>query len=125
PRANDNAVAIARLLLDAGADPNAYFMAGNSHYTPLTGAIGEGEEDRPPHPRRDELVRLLLERGAEPYDGQVIYNIHFHGRVFWWLKLMHEFSMKAGRSADWADPEWHMLDRKSTRLNSSHLGISY
>lgn len=110
-KANDNAVAIARLLLDRGADPNAFFMAGSSKYTPLVGAIGEGEENRPPHPRRDELVRLLLERGAEPYDGQVIYNIHFHGNVLWWLKLMHEFSLQRGRAADWADPDWHMLDQ--------------
>src|SRR5207249_4025925 len=29
-KANDNAVAIARLLLDHGADPKAYFMAGDS-----------------------------------------------------------------------------------------------
>ena len=65
PAVDDNAVAIARVLLDHGADPNAYFMAGGSRYTPLVGVIGEGEEDRPPHPRRDELVRLLLERGAE------------------------------------------------------------
>lgn len=110
-KANDNAVALARMLLDHGADPNAYFMAGGSRYTPLVGVIGEGEEDRPPHPHRDRLARLLLERGAEPYDGQVIYNIHFHGRVLWWVKLMHEFSIKAGREADWRDPEWHMLDQ--------------
>ena len=110
-KANENAVAIARLLLEHGADPNAFFMAGDSRYTPLTGAIGEGEEGRPAHPRRDELARLLLERGAEPYDGQVIYNIHFQGKVLWWLKLMHEFSVKAGRQADWDDPEWHMLDQ--------------
>jgi ankyrin repeat protein len=110
-KANDNAVTIARLLLDRGADPNAYFMAGDSRYTPLVGAIGEGEEGRPPHPHRDELVRLLLERGAEPYDVQVIYNIHSHGKILWWMKLMHEFSVKAGRRADWDDPEWHMLDQ--------------
>ncbi len=110
-KANDQAIAIARLLLDRGADPNAHFMAGDSSYTPLVGVIGEGEEDRPPHPHRDELARLLLERGAEPYDGQVVYNIHFHGKILWWMKLMYEFSAKAGRSADWDDPEWHMLDQ--------------
>jgi ankyrin repeat protein len=108
---NDNAVAIARLLLDHGADPNAYFMAGNSRYTPLTGVIGEGEENRPPHPQRKALTCLLLERGAEPYDGQVIYNIHFHGQILWYTELMYEFAIKAGRQADWDDPEWHMLDQ--------------
>ena len=67
PAAAANAVTIARALLERGADPNAFFMAGGSRYTPLTGVIGAGEEDRPPHPRRDELTRLLLEHGAEPY----------------------------------------------------------
>lgn len=110
-KANDNAVAIARLLLDHRADPNAYFMAGDSRYTPLTGVIGEGEEERPPHPQRDALTLLLLERGAEPYDGQVIYNIHFHGQILWYVKLMYEFAVKAGRQADWDDSEWHMLDQ--------------
>ncbi len=107
---NDNAVAIARALLDAGANANAYFMAGDSRYTPLVGVIGEGEEDRPPHPQRDAFVRLLLDRGAEPYDIQVVYNTHFHGDVLWLLKLIHEYSLKAGREADWSDPEWSMLD---------------
>ena len=110
-KVNDNVVPIARLLLDHGADPNAYFVAGNSSYTPLTGIIGEGEENRPPHPQRGALTRLLLERGAEPYDSQVIYNIHFHGQILWYLKLMYEFSVKAGRQTDWDDPEWHMLDQ--------------
>src|SRR5256885_5076803 len=34
PAVSDNAVTIARLLLDRGADPNTYFMAGSSRYTP-------------------------------------------------------------------------------------------
>jgi len=109
-KTNDNALAIARLLLRQGADPNAFFMAGNSRYTPLVGVIGEGEEDRPAHPYRDALVRLLLEHGAEPYDIQVIYNIHFHGKVLWYLEMMYEFSVKAGRKTDWDEPDWHMLD---------------
>ena len=107
---DENAIAIARGLLDRGADPNAYFMAGDSRYTPLVGVIGEGEEDRPPHPQRDALVRLLLERGAEPYDIQVVYNIHFHGDVLWFLKLIYEQSVKMGRQADWDDPNWSMLN---------------
>jgi len=107
---DENAVAIARTLLDHGADPNAFFMAGDSRYTPLVGVIGEGEENRPPHPERDALARLLLERGAEPYDAQVIYDIHFHGDVLWFLELMHEHAVRRGRAGDWADPNWSMLD---------------
>ncbi len=109
-KSNDNAVAIAELLLDHGADPNVYFLAGDSRYSPLVGVIGEGEEDRPAHPHRDALARLLLERGAEPYDLQVVYNIHFNGKILWYMKLMYEFAVKAGRQSDWDDPEWHMLD---------------
>jgi ankyrin repeat protein len=87
-----------------------FFMAGDSRYTPLVGAFGEGEEDRPPHPRRDELARLLLERGAEPYDIQVVYNIHFHGKVLFFLELIYARSLALGRKADWDDPSWSMLD---------------
>ena len=110
PSVTENAVAIARALLDHGADPNVYFMAGNSSYTPLTGAIGEGEEGRRPHQQRDALVRLLLERGANPYDSQVTYNIHFEGKVLWFLELIYEHALRTGRASDWADPEWQMLN---------------
>ena len=110
PAANDNAVAIARLLLDHGADPSAWFPAGGSRYTSLVGAIGEGEEERPPHPRRNELVRLLLDAGADPYDSQVTYNLGFNANYLWYLPLIHEHSVRRGRAADWDDPEWTMLD---------------
>ena len=110
PAVTDNAVAIAALLLDHGANPNAYFMAGDSRYTPLVGAIGEGEEGRPAHQRRDELVATLLGRGAEPYDQQVVYNIHFNGKVLWFLETIYQHSLRLGRAADWTDPEWRMLD---------------
>ena len=110
PAANDNALEIARLLLDNGANPNAFFMAGGSTYTPMVGAVGEGEEGRPAHPRRNDLVKLLLDRGAEPYDQQVIYNIHFKGDALWWLALVYARSVEIGRAADWEDPEWTMLN---------------
>ena len=84
-------------------------MAGGSQDTPLVGVIGEGEEGRPAHPQRDALVRLLLDRGAEPYDQQVLYNIHFNGKVLWFLELIYAHSRRLGREQDWADPEWQML----------------
>ena len=52
---------MARLLLDSGADPNAYFMAGGSRYTPLVGAIGYPE--LPEHPDH-ALAQKLLPRGS-------------------------------------------------------------
>ncbi|HVY70186.1 MAG TPA: hypothetical protein VHH73_09680, partial [Verrucomicrobiae bacterium] len=104
PAVTENSVAIAQALLDRGANPNAFFMAGDSRYTPLVGVIGEGEESRPAHTQRDALARLLLERGANPFDIQVVYNIHFRGDVLWFLKLAHEQSVNAGREAAWQDP---------------------
>jgi ankyrin repeat protein len=125
PAVEANAVAIARLLLDLGANPNAHFMAGGSRYTPLVGAIGEGEEGRPAHSQRDALVRLLLERGANPYDVQVMYNIHFGGEVLWYLKLVYEHTRRQGRGADWNDPEWRMFDQGGYGTGSYwHLAIA-
>lgn len=110
PPSNDNAVAIAELLLEHSADPNAYFMAGDSRYSPLTGVIGEGEEGRPPHPRRDELTKLLLARGAVPYDVQVLYNLHLGSGLLWYLQAIYEETLKRGNAEDWANPEWPHLD---------------
>lgn len=110
--ASANALAIARALLDRGADPNTYFEVGDGphRYTALCGVAGEGEDDAPPHPQRVALARLLLERGTEPYDIQLLYNTHFHGDILWILELMYEYSVKAGRRSDWDDPEWSMID---------------
>jgi uncharacterized protein len=108
-KTNDNAVEIGRMLLEAGADPNGFFHAGDSHYTPMTGVAGEGEEDRPPHPRRDELTQLFLDHGANPYDIQVVYDLGFHAEYMWWLPMIHDHCVKTGRAADWKDPEWNML----------------
>jgi ankyrin repeat protein len=71
----------ARVLLAAGADPNAGFLwHGNlPPFTALTGAFGGGEggANNPPHPQSEALARLLLDAGADPNDEQTLYNRHF------------------------------------------------
>ena len=60
PQTTANAVEIARLLLDCGADPNAYYKAGDSNYTALVGVAGEGEQDSPRQPQAKAVFQLLL-----------------------------------------------------------------
>ena len=117
---SDNAVAIARTLLDHGADPNAYYEGGNSeiHYTCITCLVGRGEEQATVHSKARELAALLLERGAEPNDMQFFYNAfagHASQRYLadddfvWLLELMYQRSLALGRADEWKDPEWKML----------------
>jgi uncharacterized protein len=127
--ASDNAVAIARALLDiphGGADPNDYFEVGmvGSHscrYTALCGIAGEGEDEAPPHPQREALARLLMERGAEPYDIQLFYNTHFHGDILWIMELVYPAAVRLGRQADWDDPNWSMIDMGGYDLGARYL----
>jgi ankyrin repeat protein len=77
---NDSALAVAHVLLEHGADPNAgYLWDGTYLFTALTGAFGYGEDapNQPPHPESIALARLLLKAGADPNDDQTIYNRHF------------------------------------------------
>jgi ankyrin repeat protein len=117
----DHAVAIARTLLDHGADPNVYYHGGDPsiHYTALTCIVGRGEEQAPVHPRVRELAALLLERDAEPYDMQFMYNAfagHASQRFLadddfvWLLDLIYTHAIRRGRERDWQDPNWPMFD---------------
>ena len=59
---------------------NAGFVWGATYaFTALTGAFGEGEDgiNQPPHPHCAALATLLLDAGADPNDGQTLYNRHF------------------------------------------------
>jgi ankyrin repeat protein len=105
-----NALAIAELLLDQGADPNDFYMAGDAKYSVLTGVAGEGEQDSPRQPYAAALFELLLERGAEPFDIQVLYDTHFSGDILWWLELVFKHTINSRRGTAWMDPEWAMFD---------------
>lgn len=122
PKAVDDSVAMLNALLDAGADPNAFYLGGNAdiHYTALTCVLGRGEEIGPMHPRAREMARVLLERGADPHDNQVLYNVFadntsrhlLDDSIIWLLELMYEHSIRRGHLAQWRDPAWPMFDMR-------------
>ena len=105
--ATDNAVAIARALLDAGADPDAHWVvrweAVSMSWSAICGAIGDGEPGPvrvPPHPRAHELVTLLLDRGADVNQGQALYNTMLREDDDHWLRLLIERGLGAHHRAD-------------------------
>ena len=101
PRSSD-AVAVARLLLDHGADAGSAFDDGwGNRFTALTGVIGQGEGDRPPHPDALPLAHLLIERGASPFDTQALYNSSIQRDETDWLTFLWNASDAQGRLPLW------------------------
>ena len=103
--AQSDAVATARVLLDSGADPaSGYLWQGlPTPFTALTGCFGEGEQGpgrQPRHPQWEPLARLLLERGADPNDGQTLYNRMF-GRDDSHLELLFDYGLGTGDGGVW------------------------
>ncbi len=87
---SQDALACLDLLLARSADPNAYVMLGDSRFTALTGAMGEGEAgplEQSPHPDARAMAERLLDAGADPNDAQGIYNTHFLPSNAW-LELL-------------------------------------
>ena len=100
PDASRSTLDVARLLLNRGANPNTGFLWGGRYlFTALTGAFGRGEDwpNQLPHPEWRALATLLLEAGADPNDGQTLYNRHFQPDDAH-LELL--FAHGLGRSAD-------------------------
>lgn len=102
PAASESAVAIARLLLAHGADPNVQFDDGwGCPFKPLTGVIGQGEGVRPPHPRANALASLLIEYGADPFDAQALYNTSIVLDDTAWLDFLYGQCQAQGTAARW------------------------
>ncbi|OYQ33616.1 hypothetical protein CHU95_14660 [Niveispirillum lacus] len=97
-------VEMARLLLDHGADPNARFDDGwGNAFTILTGLIGQGEGDRPPHPDARALMALLVERGADPFDLQALYNTSISRDEVEWLDVIWSACAARGVTGAWLE----------------------
>lgn len=102
-RLGGDALAVARLLLEHGADPNAgYLWEGVYPFTALTGAFGSGEDrgSEPPHPQSLALARMLLVAGADPNDSQTLYNRQFEADDGH-LRLLIEFGLGTDRGGPW------------------------
>lgn len=97
-----HAVALATLLLDAGADVQFRFDDGwGNAFTLLTGVAGEGEGARPPHAHAAPLADLLLSRGIDPFDTQLLYNTSLHHDETHWLQRLWDASAQHGILAQW------------------------
>jgi ankyrin repeat protein len=96
-----NAVAIATALLDHGADPNVGWSDSQNNFTALTGVIGGGEGGQTAHPQAESLARLLIARGADPFDRQALYNTSLGADSTFWLDLLWSESNKRGEAAKW------------------------
>ena len=101
---SNNALEIATLLLDAGADPTSGWSDGANDFTALVGVIGGGEGGQVAHPVAEAFVRLLIARGADPFAPQALYNISLGPDSTVWLDLLWSESAGRGETHKWTGP---------------------
>ena len=103
----------ARLLIERGANPDAFYLWGDDYrFTALTGAFGEGEQgpvNQPRHPEWEALARLLLDAGANPNDGQALYNRMF-GSCNRCLETLLEYGLNRRHRINWRSGRGRVLD---------------
>ena len=104
PLDGHNTLKTARVLLASGADPNTNFTYPyGSIFTAVTGALGGGERgflNQPPHQYSSELAKLLLDAGADPNDGQALYNRMFEANDET-IKLLLSYGLNAEHKVNW------------------------
>lgn len=98
------ALAIARLLLEAGADSNASWTDGYNQFTVLVGVIGNGEGRQSAHPEAEKLARLLIAGGAEPFAPQALYNTSLGPDSPFWLEFLWNESARRRETGKWTGP---------------------
>lgn len=116
-----NALAIASILLDSGADPNAAWSDGHNAFTVLVGVIGGGEGGQLAHPDAEAFARLLIARGADPFAPQALYNTSLGADSTFWLELLWSESEKRGETHKWTGPAPEELGGEKTPSALAYL----
>lgn len=103
---------VAKLLLERGANADAHYMWGGQYrFTALTGAFGEGEmgpSNQPAHERCEDLAKLLLQHGADPNDGQALYNRMFEPGQSW-IQLLLDHGLNHQHTVNWLEEDGNKL----------------
>ncbi len=110
PEHQDRFHRCARLLLDAGADPNQAWMHGEHPLSALYGAAGKNHDP--------DLTRMLLQAGANPNESESLYH-STEARDTACTRLL----LEAGAKVEGSNALHHQLDRDN--LDGLKLLLAY